>query len=123
MKKLNKLLDEYKNVKWDLHYSVSTNWAILYDDSIIWHSWEVYFVTTAELISKSYGFIEWLVENNKIDLRAISEKELETWWSLENKILDEENTKESWIKFWTENLLMLLAIQDNPIEFLISILR
>ena len=69
------------------------------------------------------GFIKWLVDNDKIELHELSKKELATWWSLENNILDEENTKESWIKFWTENLLMLLAIQDSPLEFLCSIIK
>ena len=75
------------------------------------------------ITSKSYGFIKRLVDNDKIDLKELSEKELATWWNLENNILDKENTKESWIKFWTESLLMLLAISDTPIEDLISYLK
>ena len=62
------------------------------------------------IISKSYGFIEWLVENEKIDF----EKKLNTlrFESLVNQTLD------SYLA-----LLMLLAIQDEPIRFLTSILK
>jgi len=63
------------------------------------------------IISKSYGFIKWLVENDKI------------------------NT-ESWPLYWFhfimhnrqpyslyETILMILAISDTPIEDLISYLK
>ena len=69
------------------------------------------------IISKSYWFIKWLVENDKIDNK---------------KIADETYVKVNWE--WYELILgchydlyqqtlMLLAIQDEPIEFLISILK
>ena len=62
------------------------------------------------IISKKFWFIQWLVENEKIDF----EKKLNTlrFESLVNQTLD------SYLA-----LLMLLAIQDNPIEFLASILK
>lgn len=116
MDKLIELLNEYRPNSW-MEYM----WWIAY----IWADQYSYPVDCEVLtiISKEYGFIKRLVENDKIELHELSKKELATWWSLENNILDEENTKENWIKFWTENLLMLLAIQDEPIEFLISILK
>ena len=55
------------------------------------------------IISKKYWFIKWLVENEKIDLDGYPD-----------------------IDFFNgdvNNLLMYLAIQDNPIEFLVSILK
>ena len=55
-------------------------------------------------------FVQFLVENNKIDFTK-------------------DNIVEFWY-YWTEwycdkydNILMNLAIQDNPIEFLVSILK
>jgi hypothetical protein len=54
----------------------------------------------AYLISKKYWFIKWLVENEKID---------------ENKIFND-----CWLYY---SVLMKLAIQDEPIKFLISILK
>jgi len=55
------------------------------------------------IISKQYWFIKWLVENEKIDLDGYPD-----------------------IDFFNgdvNNLLMYLAIQDEPIQFLISILK
>ena len=59
------------------------------------------------LISKSYGFIQRLVENDKIDIDK-----------LEKKVL-----KENLIRKFDEWLLMLLAIQDEPIRFLCEIIK
>ena len=60
------------------------------------------------IISKEYGFIEWLVENDKI-------KDYYEW----NDDIDYVREK-----YWFyEALLMLLSISSTPIEFLISILR
>ena len=59
------------------------------------------------LISKSFWFIKWLVENDKIDLDK-----------LEKKVL-----KENLIRKFDEWLLMLLSISDTPIEDLVSYLK
>ena len=90
MEKLNKLLEEYPNWKWDL-------------DSLKFLK----------------PFIKWLVENDKIDLEKLDEKAerkpqytfIDDDWRL-------------WFKQFEvyESLLMLLAIQENPIEFLCSVL-
>jgi len=55
------------------------------------------------IISKKFWFIQWLIDNNKT-------KEIEYWL---------------WYTFYSEsdNLIRLLSIQDEPIEFLISILK
>ena len=58
------------------------------------------------IISKKYWFIQWLVENEKIE------------WDEKFYLEDDD-----WLFGTYECLLMLLAIQDNPIEFLISILK
>ena len=63
------------------------------------------------LLSTEAMFIKWLVDNDKIDLdkllKGIKENKIYCWkwWKVSNM------------------LLMLLSIQDNPIEFLISILK
>jgi hypothetical protein len=76
MEKLNKLLEEYPNWKWDL-----------------------------DSLKFLRPFIQWLVENNKIDLLK-----------LDNRIALSEFNK-------VERVLMALSIQDNSIEFLCSILK
>ena len=61
------------------------------------------------ICSARYWFIKWLVENEKIDLDKLP-KHLQWEWV---------NTD---IK-WEELVIMVLSIQDEPIEFLISILK
>ena len=99
MEKLIELLNEYENMD---------NWENLH---------QVEF-RESKIISKKYWFIKWLVENDKIDFNKRPElytfkAETETRWL--NNMVDG-----SW---HYESLLMLLAIQDNPIEFLVSILK
>ena len=57
------------------------------------------------IISKMYEFIKWLVDNDKIDLLR-----------LDNRIALSEFNK-------VERVLMALSIQNNSIEFLVSILK
>ena len=64
------------------------------------------------IISKEYWFIKRLVDNNKIDTRKIDKDRLETIQYSEK----ERITIYDW-------LLMLLAIKDKPIKFLISVLK
>ena len=59
------------------------------------------------IISKKFWFIQWLVENEKIEENS----DLITLAS------------ELWCAFSSDVLLMYLAIQDEPINFLISILK
>lgn len=66
-------------------------------------------VWVERIISKSYGFIKWLVEKDKID------KDNEDLCSLMSELWE-------W-KQYEKCLLMLLAIQSEPLNFLISILK
>ena len=61
------------------------------------------------IISKKFWFIKWLVENEKVEWnnKDIAIKEWILWKSIDNY----------------HSLLMALAIQDEPINFLISILK
>lgn len=107
MEKLIELLTEYNdNKEWAKIWFITTihvNWVPTpYElGKLELLRWE------DKIISKQYWFIKWLVENDKINKR----KEYED------------------VKFWFvgysdyECLLMLLAIQDEPIEFLVSILK
>ena len=130
MEKLIELLNEYQNgkekseqakeyevYKWEL----DSRWGIARYDADDPREWYNLYsdVTPSYLTSKSFWFIKWLVENDKTDYRKIIEKETEVWFKLirikdyPNKIMDED----------VEQLLMLLAIQDDIINFLISILK
>ena len=63
----------------------------------------------AYIVSKDFWWIKWLVDNDKID------KYNEDLCSLMSELSEFQQ--------YEKCLLMLLAIQDEPIEFLISILK
>ena len=80
--------------------------------------WE-WTIEEAQVISKRFWFIQRLLDNDKIAYRRC----LDLWYEI--AVIDEEwedidvmRTFDSY-----EQLLMYLAIQDNPIEFLVSILK
>lgn len=68
------------------------------------------------VLSKRYWFIEWLVNEDKIEFYKVSqaENELEVDVNVYRISYKEDNY------YW---LLMILAIQDEPAEFLVSILK
>ena len=93
MEKLIELLNEYEKT---LEPNLQIEWT------------EAWIKSTPEIvISKKFWFIQWLVENEKIEENS----DLITLAS------------ELWCAFNTDVLLMYLSIQDNPIEFLCSILK
>ena len=71
-----------------------------------------YYLVEMMLISKYYWLIKWLVENDKIDYHNKINYDI----SLAINRVPKKTTRE-------ERLLMMLAIQDEPIDFLISILK
>lgn len=87
-----------------------------------WHlnreyGWSTVASSCWKVISKSYGFIKRLVDNDKIDIEKLLNIQneyfrLQVW----NDNYNSEN-------YFVDGLLMLLAIQDEPIEFLIDILK
>lgn len=118
MEKLIELLTEHCRK----HYWFKDNDDIEIDtDSVSFHlyfKWERLFPIRVEtVICKEFWFIKWLVENEKIDF----EKPI---WEFANKykliVSDSFYLKELSKE---DELLMLLAIQDEPIRFLISILK
>ena len=83
------------------------------DVSLDWYT--MCWIHETVLISKNFWFIKWLVDNDKIDLDKVKEI-----WIKHNGRMDVDGLYRFSVY---ERILMLLSIQDNPIEFLISILR
>ena len=103
MEKLIELLNEFSPEDF--------NWCErngkIYDRQEMYEEADVFIEMWVYVISKQFWFIKWLVENEKIDF----DSDIEFYF-----LQREQHTK-------VESLLMLLSIQDNPIEFLCSILK
>lgn len=110
MDKLLKVLNEYSSHTW-----------IKIIEGFFIHNLEqdVPYSHYTMIFSKPYGFIKWLVENDKINRHNV--KGTDYWWELNYywTIPNSKSAKE--IK--VERLLMILSIQDNPIDFLVSVLK
>ena len=108
--KLIELLDEYDSVQYHKINHKIENWEIYRNvwGTDGWHQVWRY--------CKQFWFIKRLVENDKIDKYKVIE--LEHNWIRPFKL---DNLY--WEIKLEERLLMLLSIQDNPIEFLISVLK
>lgn len=117
MDKLIQLLNEHRAEL--LHWNIQNKPMRHYGGYIFWLSDLTEQNCILLVISKEYGFIKWLVDNDKI-VDFVDKKEtlvsLRKW-----------STSPLWyIEMVTpkyEQLLMLLAIQDKPIDFLIEILK
>jgi len=95
------------------HYA-KNHWRLIIDTD---EDYEVYDYSDRDICGKDVGFIKWLVDNDKID-----HKKANLFYTY---YFDETWDNRDYYKAYTEyeSLLMLLSIQDNPIEFLISILK
>lgn len=131
MEKLRQLLNDYEDYKeketWYSNYDWRLNeindeeeyeqWitAFRVDDSQLWVEESI-----AVIICRWYCFIEWLVENDKVDRDKFQERKSDY-----NAYFTWELTKEekSELVISADILTMLLSIQDDPISFLISILK
>ena len=71
-------------------------------------------VCEERILWKKYWFIRWLVENDKIERNEFIHKSRD--WDIFNEKLSAK--EDDYLC-----LLMLLSIQDEPIRFLISILK
>ena len=109
MEKLIELLNEYEE-----ELNTGLHWRIDEEYWMLWR-WLNLMWVDQYLISKHYWFIKWLVENDKIDLDKVKEI-----WIKHNGRMDVDGLYRFSVY---ERLLMILAIQDNPIDFLISILK
>jgi hypothetical protein len=115
MEELLKLLNEFEKERksWFTWRSIDS-----YDNCVygVDCDWETEITMYSDLYSKYYGFIKHLVDNDKIDFRK-----------LDPKINDSIPTRYylwTYIRYsFEKEILMTLSIQDNPIEFLCSILK
>jgi len=122
IKKLIELLNEYEKEvkKSEIVWSIDNDWDIC-RQTYEWVDYNEYteYMNTNNLISKSFWFIKWLVDNEKIDRNNVREgnywREFNDYWTIPNSKRDKE--------IQIERLLMILSIQDNPIEFLCSVLK
>ena len=118
MDRLVALLNEYEKERksWFTWRSIDS-----YDNCVygVDCDWETEITMYSDLYSKQYWFIKWLVDNDKVDWNFIDYAEIHrTKRELESNYQPEDIERQ-----YYEKLLMLLSIQDNPIEFLISVLR
>ena len=83
-------------------------------------------VTDAYMISKQFWFVKWLLDKDKIELRKLDKNiYMSDYWSSDDIFLA-YNKGEQWIIYtvdYYETILMLLAIQDEPVKFLSEILK
>ena len=117
MKKLIELLNEHRVELAHGNIQNQTMWH--YNWYVFWF-WDLNSQNCVLLIiSKEYWFIKWLIDNDKVDRNFIDYAEIhETKRELESNYQPEDIERQ-----YYEKLLMLLSIQDNPIEFLISVLK
>ena len=116
---LNKYLKETMEKNEDigeyLNYAEDWRRTFLYEID-----WAFYEVNECVILSKRYGFIKWLIEKDKIDFSKVR-------GVYKNKLVCNPTYNDAGITYVIykkyERLLMLLSIQDDPIEFLVSILR
>lgn len=107
MEKLIELLNEYEEEEELYEYD---NWIIntWYDMQEVWKD-----LVELEIISKKFWFISRLFENDKIDIYT----NLKNNWTFRREFYAIEGRKEY------ERLIMLLSVEDNPIQYLIDLLK
>jgi len=97
MEKLIELFKEYVDNHWTDTKGLEKEYGVIDDgQGFLYWTREYSYLT---LISKSFWFIKWLVENEKIT----------------TDFADKES--------WAAAMYMLLALHPQPIEFLVSILK
>lgn len=133
MEKLVELLNEYEIEReekidsfkdkekplWERYIDCTNDFTFEPTDSKM--NWEVFSWDTAHsvIVSKSYGFIARLVEKDKINSTIWFENY--NGWTLSFKRELVSKKHENIIK--THTTLMILSIQDNPLKFLVSLLK
>lgn len=116
MDKLIELLNEYENRDLELeeweesNARTENNWHLRFNGANK-VQFDTYMFDSLAL-SKKYWFIRWLIKKRKLDRDKFDERREE--WNKHLRI--------TWVNDY-ELLLMLLAIQENPTEFLVSILK
>lgn len=106
MEKLIKLLNEHRAEL--LNWNIQNKPMRHYSGYVFWLSDLTEQNCILLVISKEYGFIKWLVDNDKIDQTVID-------WNFWYFCMEWFDTVDS--------LLMVLAISDTPIDFLCEIIK
>lgn len=129
MEKLLKLINEYEE-EWIIFDEVDDEECFVdVHPCTLWteYNWHLWFNNANKVqfdkwmfdrvaISKEYGFIQWLVENDKIDVNKVKKE-------FYNNICITEYWDEDRV-MWDDNLVIaVLSISDSPIKFLCSILK
>ena len=126
MQKLIDLLNEYEPYIASDGEHRDNLWGYAYQ----WHS-AVFPKELAEsyIISARYGFIKWLVENDKINFNGIpnvftsvyAEKRDDIYYEIEHNNYS-VLTEQYWVNL-TDRVIMLLSISSSPIEDLVGYLK
>lgn len=129
-------IEEFKNWTLPLWERYLCQWELAYEPAENFFNWETLIWDSANsvVISKHYGFIKWLVdndkiddeENNKINRRKVCWEDKHWEFRICKLYINCAETEEDLdVELFDdyERLLMHLAIQDEPIEFLCSILK
>lgn len=107
MEKLIDLLNEFcREKRWDYVVVRYREKEHSFDTFV---EWKVDYMTDLYVVSKRCGFIERLIDNDKIDVDKIK------LWS--------NNSKDYVIYWWWNSIIIELALSDEPIEDLISLLK
>ena len=112
MEKLLQLLNEYL---WQSGI-VAIDQEIEWGRDIFFENVDWFHAEEAEIISKKFWFIERLVNKDRINYYKVGEIVDTYKWSLREKAYVVSDCV-------VESMLMILAIQDDPISFLISVLK
>jgi len=114
--KLHNLFKEYiENYGGDAKSADSLDYVVIDDWQAFLYWQRTYLYET--LISKKFGMVEWLVENDKIDFENMEWHWRLIWYLTDNM---EKPTRD---KVKEDVVIMLLSISDTPIEDLISYLK
>ena len=132
MEKLIELLNEYKKTRVKEYWIEFNIWEEKWELNIIIDDWQDNYswwtcdtdIAISYIISKKFWFIKWLVENDKIDTSKANDKNLNGYEielrirAVKELVADSEEKTVLYL-----NLLMLLAIQDEPIKYLCEIIK
>lgn len=110
MEKLIELLNEREKKEINQTYEWHNLWDFVFADNVQTGENLDSSESASILIAKKYWFIKWLVDNDKIDYNKLEDNN--DYWAM----------KENWANTY-KALLMLLSVQDKPIDLLISILK
>lgn len=117
MQKLLELLNQYDDEEGKDLYEWEIEWEDIIWYNRFWGWYETIDVSKSVIISKRYWFIERLVKKDKVDTLKLLGKWFDTqkWYEREHY-----HTVSEWN---TDLLLMLLNIQEEPVSFLIDLLK